>query len=59
MLGKLGTTLARRPFRARRRDPDRGRRSSVILDGELFQANTGRPIVLRQTNPLPFVRLAA
>jgi diacylglycerol kinase family enzyme len=36
-----------------------GDRSSVILDGELFQANTGRPIVLRQTSPLPFVRLAA
>lgn len=36
-----------------------GDRSSVILDGELFQAHAGRPIVLRQTSPLPFVRLAA
>ena len=36
-----------------------GDRSSVILDGELFQAFAGRPIVLRQTSPLPFVRLAA
>jgi diacylglycerol kinase family enzyme len=36
-----------------------GDRSSVILDGELFQAHAGRPIVLRQTTPLPFVRLAA
>jgi len=36
-----------------------GDRSSVILDGELFQTGAGRPIVLRQTAPLPFLRLAA
>lgn len=36
-----------------------GERSSVFLDGELFQARGGRSIVLRQTNPLPFLRLAA
>jgi hypothetical protein len=36
-----------------------GERSSVILDGELFQANAGRPIVLTPTAPVPFVRLAA
>ncbi|SNS19919.1 Diacylglycerol kinase family enzyme [Sphingomonas laterariae] len=36
-----------------------GDRSSVILDGELFQANKGRPIVLKQTPPMPFLRLAA
>jgi diacylglycerol kinase family enzyme len=34
-------------------------RSSVILDGEEFQARTGRPIVLRATAPVPFLRLAA
>ena len=34
-------------------------RSSVILDGEIFQAGKGRAIVLRQTDPLPFLRLAA
>ena len=36
-----------------------GDRSSVILDGELFQAHTGRPIVLTPTRPVPFLRLAA
>lgn len=36
-----------------------GDRSSVILDGELFEAATGRPIVLKPTAPVPFLRLAA
>jgi hypothetical protein len=36
-----------------------GDRSSVILDGEIFQAIEGRPIVLRSTAPVPFLRLAA
>ena len=36
-----------------------GDRSSVILDGELFQANHGQPIVLTQTRPMPFLQLAA
>lgn len=36
-----------------------GSRSSVILDGELFHAEDGRPIVLRQTRPMPFLKLAA
>jgi len=36
-----------------------GERSRVILDGEIFHAGTGRSIVLRQTLPLPFLRLAA
>jgi diacylglycerol kinase family enzyme len=35
-----------------------GDRSSVILDGELFEASSGRPIVLRPTLPVPFLRLA-
>jgi diacylglycerol kinase family enzyme len=35
-----------------------GDRSSVILDGELFEAN-GHPIVLKTTQPVPFLRLAA
>lgn len=34
-------------------------RSSVILDGEEFHALTGRPIVLRSTPPVSFLRLAA
>jgi diacylglycerol kinase family enzyme len=36
-----------------------GERSSVILDGELFEARPGRPIVLTPTGPVPFVSLAA
>jgi hypothetical protein len=36
-----------------------GERSSVILDGELFEAGAGRAIVLKPTAPLPFLRLAA
>jgi diacylglycerol kinase family enzyme len=33
--------------------------TSVILDGEEFHARTGRPIVLRATAPMNFLRLAA
>lgn len=36
-----------------------GSRSSVLLDGELFEADVDRPIVLRPTPPVPFLRLAA
>jgi len=36
-----------------------GDRSNVILDGELFQAGRGQAIVLRPTEPVPFLRLAA
>ena len=36
-----------------------GNRSSVLLDGELFEADVDRPIVLRPTQPVPFLRLAA
>jgi hypothetical protein len=36
-----------------------GARSNVILDGELFEANDERPIVLRPTPPVPFLKLAA
>lgn len=36
-----------------------GEHSSVILDGELFEADGGRPIVLRPTPPVPFLKLAA
>jgi hypothetical protein len=35
-----------------------GERSSVILDGELFEARMGSPIILRPTVPVPFLRLA-
>jgi diacylglycerol kinase family enzyme len=36
-----------------------GDRSTVILDGELFQASAGGAIVLKPTAPMPFLRLAA
>jgi hypothetical protein len=36
-----------------------GDRSSVILDGEIFEAQHGRPIVLTSTPPVAFLRLAA
>ncbi|MDR6834418.1 MULTISPECIES: diacylglycerol kinase family protein [unclassified Sphingopyxis] len=36
-----------------------GERSNVILDGEIFQAKTGMPIILTSTQPVPFLRLAA
>ena len=36
-----------------------GDHSSVILDGELFEAQAGYPIVLKPTAPVPFLRLAA
>ena len=36
-----------------------GSSSNVILDGEMFEANDERPIVLRPTGPVPFLRLAA
>ena len=36
-----------------------GDRSRVILDGELFEARAGRPIVLKTTEPVSFLRLAA
>lgn len=36
-----------------------GERSSVILDGEFFEAAHGKPIILTSTAPVPFLRLAA
>lgn len=36
-----------------------GERSSVILDGELFEAFAGRPITLTPTAPVPFLSLFA
>jgi hypothetical protein len=36
-----------------------GAQSSVILDGEIFRASEGKPILLRSTEPVPFLRLAA
>ncbi|MDP9086968.1 MAG: acylglycerol kinase family protein [Pseudomonadota bacterium] len=36
-----------------------GEASDVILDGETFRAEIGRPITLRSTLPLSFIKLAA
>ena len=36
-----------------------GERSNVILDGEIFEATGGSPIILTSTQPVPFLRLAA
>ena len=36
-----------------------GESSRVILDGETFRAEIGRPIFLRLAQPLSFVRIAA
>jgi diacylglycerol kinase family enzyme len=33
-------------------------RASVILDGETFSATKGRPIILRSTPPVPFLKIA-
>jgi hypothetical protein len=36
-----------------------GDHSSVVLDGEVFETRHNRPIVLRSTPPVPFLKLAA
>jgi hypothetical protein len=36
-----------------------GDKSNVILDGEMFTSETGKPIRLKPAQPLSFVRLAA
>ncbi len=36
-----------------------GDRSSVILDGEIFETSRGHPITLTSTAPVPFLKLAA
>jgi hypothetical protein len=60
LFGKLGSTLMA-GVHVGRGDEIRieGERSSVILDGEIFSAGRNGSIVLRQTDPLPFLRLAA
>jgi hypothetical protein len=36
-----------------------GENTNLILDGEMFRTQIGRPIVLKPAAPLSFVRLAA
>ena len=58
--GKLGRTPVRGVhFEEADEITIEGDRSNVILDGETFQANRGRPIYLRPAEPLSFVKLAA
>jgi diacylglycerol kinase family enzyme len=60
LFGKLGSSFLE-GVHVGRGDEIRieGDRSSVILDGEIFSTRRGGSIVLRQTDPLPFLRLAA
>jgi hypothetical protein len=60
VLGKLGTQQVN-GLHIQNGDMIRieSERTSVILDGEEFRAVTGRPIVLRSTPPMDFLRLAA
>ncbi len=57
--GKLGNQMS--GVRVERGEEIRieGERSSVILDGELFEAGAGRAIVLKPTPPVSFLRIAA
>ena len=47
--------ISRRPTRS----PSKANSSNMILDGETFRAEPGRPINLRPAQPLSFVKLAA
>ena len=59
-VGKLGRTPVRGVhFEEADEITIHGERSNVILDGETFQAELGRPINLRLAQPLSFVKLAA
>jgi hypothetical protein len=58
--GKLaGTKLEGVHFQEADEISIEGEDSSVILDGEMFHAGIGRPILLQTTQPLSFIRLAA
>jgi hypothetical protein len=64
LVASLGGKLGRRPLRGVHVEGAdeitiEGAHSSVILDGEMFEADIGHPIVLRPAPPLSFVRLAA
>ena len=58
--GKLGRSAVRGVhFREADQITIEGESSDVILDGETFRAELGRPIHLRTAQPLSFVKLAA
>ncbi len=59
LFGKLGETQSSGLyFRQGDTISIEGDRSSVILDGELFETSAGHPILLQATAPVPFLRLA-
>jgi hypothetical protein len=60
LAGKLGRSrLAGVHFEEADEIQIEGERSNLILDGETFYAERGRPILLNRAQPLSFVRLAA
>jgi hypothetical protein len=60
LLGKLGRSKVRGVhFEQADEITIEGDSSNVILDGETFRAESGRPINLRPAQPLSFVKLAA
>ena len=60
LLGKLGHSKLRGVhFEESEEISIEGESSKVILDGETFRAEIGRPIFLRLAQPLSFVRIAA
>ena len=60
ILGRLGKT-AMQGVHFAQGDTIRidGDHSNIILDGELFEATDERPIILRSTPPIPFLKIAA
>ncbi len=60
LFGRLGKT-AQKGIHLEQGDVIRieGENSNVVMDGELFRAQEGRPIVLKSTKPVSFLRLAA
>lgn len=64
LLAKIGGRLGRKPVRGVHFEETdeimiEAESSDVILDGETFRAESGRPIHLRTAPPLAFVKLAA
>jgi hypothetical protein len=60
LLGKLGQSQMRGVhFEESDEISIEGESSQVILDGETFRAEIGRPIILKLAQPLSFVRIAA
>ncbi|GAA0468436.1 diacylglycerol kinase family protein [Parasphingorhabdus litoris] len=60
LFGRLGKTV-QKGIHLEQGDVIRieGKNSNVVMDGELFRAKEGKPIVLKSTEPVSFLRLAA